>query len=382
MADDNQRVRFMANNLASLNLNSFTFSTETTGFEATNAFNSFRSSTWRMSGFFRVQTASPANNKIYINDGSDKTGTIPTADHSTAASLATAIQTELNSISSGWTVSFDLAGGSYKFTLSNSGSVTLKLSTSTDSIWNTIGFTGTTDLTGTSFPAQEQRAHDPIRGEFITLDFGGLLPITFAGLVSDVSQSFGLSSTATVTLEGNNILDFNAPPLSKTLTVNDQGIFEFNVTDPQATYRFWRLRFVDTYNSVQGPNLEMGNIYLGDFQTLTGSNIQAGFIDTIVDPSLRSETEGGVLFFDKRVKFSRFSNLAIRYMLDTDKQIIKDVFNTVGTTEPFYVALDPLSKINNDITEFTKFVIFDSEPQFTSVGSCYFNTVLNLREVV
>ncbi len=370
----------MANNLASLNVNAFTFSSEVTGFEASNAFNSFRSSTWRTSGFFRITSGS--NDEIHINDGSDKSATIASGEYTTAASLATAIQTALNGVSANWTVTYDTAGGSYKFTIGNSGSVTLKLSTTTNAVWNTIGYTGTTDLTGTSFPAQEQRAHDPVVGEFITLDFGGILPVTFAGVISDVAVSFGLSSSAVVTLEGNNINDFTSPPFTKTLTVNAQGIFEFNVLDTPATYRFWRLRFVDPYNSIQGPNLEFGNIYLGDFQTLTGANIQAGFVDTLDDPSKRSESEGGVLYFDKRTKFTRFSNLAIRFMEDADKQIIKDVFSTVGTTEPFYVALDPLSRINSNTTEFTKFVIFDSEPQFTSIGSCYFNTVLNLREVV
>jgi len=36
---DNHRIRFMRNNLISLSVNSFTFSSETTGFEAANVLN-------------------------------------------------------------------------------------------------------------------------------------------------------------------------------------------------------------------------------------------------------------------------------------------------------------------------------------------------------
>jgi len=382
VADTNQRIRFMANNLASLNVNAFTFSSELTGFEATNAFNNFRSSLWKTGGFFRVTAG--VDDKLYFTLSGAKIATIAAADYTTPSSLATAIETAMNAVSSGFTVSYDQAGGSFKFTISNGSSFTLSLSIQTTPIWTKIGFTGVIDLVGTTIEAQEQRAHDPVTGEFITLDFGGILPVIFIGIISDVAQAFGISSTAVVTLEGNNINDFTSPPFSKVLEVTEAGILEFNITDPQATFRFWRLRFLDTSNSAQGPNLEFGNIYMGDFQTLTGANIQSGFIDTLDDPSKRSESEGGVLFFDKRTKFSRFSNLAIRFMLKDDKDIIKDVFRTVGTTEPFYIALDPLDTFSSteDSREFTKFVIFDTEPRFTSQGSCFFSTVLNLREVV
>lgn len=376
MSTDNPRIRFMANNLASLNVNAFSFSSETTGFEASNAFNSFRSSTWRTTGHFEITTS---NQNLYINDGSDKTAIITAASYTTAEALRAEIQTQLNTVSSGWTVAYDSPAGTYSFTLSNSGSVTLRLSQTTNAIHNTLGFTSTTDQTGLTFNANEQRNHT---NEFIKFDFGYITPVTFIGVIGDIAESFGLSSTANVTLEGNNIDDFTAPPFSSTLTITEQGIYQFNVTDPITSYRFWRLNFVDQFNSIQGPNLEFGNIYMGDFQTLERQNLTVGFRDTLVDPSTRTESQGGVLFFDKRTKYTDLSNITIRYLEDADKQVIKDVFANVGTTEPFYVSLDPQLQINSDITEFTKFVIFNDEPTFTSIGSCFFNTVLNLREVV
>jgi hypothetical protein len=373
---DNPRIRFMANNLAGLNVNARQFSSEQAGFEGVNAFNSFRSSIWRMSGHFLIDST---NDQIYINDGSDLAVSIPQASYTTPTLLAAAIETALNAVSSNWSVSYDLAGGTYKFTISNTGSVTFRLSQTTNSIADAIGYTTTTDLTGLSFVADQQRNHT---NEFVTIDFGFQGSVEFIAIISDVDQSFGLSSSAIVTLEGNNIDNFTNPPFSKTLTVNDQGIFEFNDTDPIATFRFWRLNIVDKFNSILGPNLEVGNIYLGGYQTLTGRNITSGFTDTLIDPSKRSQSEGGVLYFDKKTKYKSFSSIPIRLLEDADKQVIKDVFQTVGKTEPFYLSLDPLGQISSDITEFTIFCVFESEPVFTSVGSCFFNTTLNVREVV
>lgn len=372
----NPNIRFMANNLASLPSNSFTFSSEAVGFEATNALNSFRSSTWKTTGHFEITSS---NNLLYINDGSNKTATVTTGDYTTPTALATAIATALNAISSLWTCTYDIIGGSYTFTIAHTGSVTLRLSVTTNAIWDTIGYVTGTDRVGTSFPADQQRNHT---NEFLQFDFGWITPITFVALISDVATSFPLSFNATVTLQGNNVADFTSPAFSKTLTVTDAGIYEFNINDPEVSHRFWRLNIIDKFNSVLGPFLEFGNIYMGDFQTLELRNISAGFDDTLVDPSIRSESEGGVLFFDKRTKFTRLSSIPLQFLEDADKQIIKDVFRTVGITEPFYVSLDPELLINNDITEFTKFVLFDSEPTFNSQGACYFSTILNFKEVV
>lgn len=370
------RVRFMANNSASLNVNAYSFSSEAVGFESINAFNSFRSSTWKMTGYFEIYAT---NNLLYINDGSDKTATVPVAGYKTAAALATAIQTALNAVSSLWAVTYDLAGASYTFTITRGGSATLRLSQTTNAIWSTIGITSITDSTGTTFLANEQRTHT---NEFVTFDFGYISPVTFIGIISGVDVSFNVSSTATISLQGNNINDFASPAFSTSLTRTDSGVFQFNIATPSVAHRYWRFNIVDYYNAVTGPFIEIGSLYLGDFLTLSERNIEAGFSDTLNDPSLRSESEGGVLYFDKRTRYTSLSDVTLSYLLDSDKQIIKDVFRTVGTTEPFYISLDPELKINSDITEFTKFVIFNEAPSFIGLGAGYFSTKLSFREVV
>lgn len=133
---DNHRIRFMRNNLISLSVNSFTFSSETTGFEAANVLNTNRSETWKPSGNFTIDST---NNIIYINDGSNKDIAITEGNYATPDLMATEIQTKLNASSSNWTVSYDTGGGTFKFTISNTSSVTLRLSSTTNAVWDTIG---------------------------------------------------------------------------------------------------------------------------------------------------------------------------------------------------------------------------------------------------
>lgn len=381
----NPRIRFMTNNLASLNKNSLTFSSETTGFEAVNALDEFRSNTWKAAGHFEISDGSATydgaqNDQLYINDGSNKTVTITAGQYSTAAALATQIQTDLNAASSNWTVSYDSAGGSYKFTIANSGSVTLRLSQTTNAIWDDLGYTSTTDQVGTSFPANEQRNHT---SEYLRFDMGYQAEMTFIGVIGDVAGSFGLSSQATVTLKGNNIdANWSSPDFSTTLTVTDKGIYTWNDTNSDARYRYFRFEYEDKYNSIAGPNIEIGSLYLGSYQCLLNRNFTQGFGDTLVDPSVASESEAGVRYFDKRTKYTVLSNIDIPFMDETDKEEFKDVFNTVGTTTPFYVSLDPLTNFSNDITDFTKYVVFDSSPTISNSGSCRWSTNFTLREVL
>lgn len=376
MSDTNYRIRFMANNLAALTVNDFSFSSEIPGFEAVNALDNFRSSTWKPAGYFEILAGS--NDKLYINDGSNKTITVTAGGYISAAALGTQIATQLNAVSSGWGVDYDTIPGTFMFRFTRSSPGTIRLSQTTNAIWNTLGFTSAIDQTGLILNANEQRNHT---FEFFNFDFGYQATISFLGMIGAVSSVFGISSTGIITLEGNNINDFTMPPFSKTATVTDRGVFTFNISDTDASYRFWRLRIRDIYNPV-GPQMEIGGIYMGDFQTLQGRNISTGFVDKLIDPSTASESEAGVIYFDKRTKYTSLNGLNLRYLENDDRLIIKDLFNTVGKTDPFYVSLDPLSTLNDDITEFTKFVIFMDEPQFTNVGANRFSTTLNLREMI
>src|SRR5690606_33367489 len=75
----------------------------------------------------------------------------------TYATLATHIQTQLNAASSGWTVAYSTTTG--KFTISRSGSGTLRFSETTDAAWDTLGFLGAVDDASGPWVSDEQRNH-------------------------------------------------------------------------------------------------------------------------------------------------------------------------------------------------------------------------------
>lgn len=380
MATECKKIRFMVNNYAGLTLNDLTISSEATGNEAVNALNDDRSSVWKPDGHFLIDST---NDTIYINDGSDKSATITNQSYGTPELLATEIQTQLNAVSSDWTVSYDRSGGTYKFTISNTSSVTLRLSVTTDAIWNTIGYTSTTNQTGTSFVANEQRNHT---SEFLTFDFGGQLPVDFIGIISDVSTSFGVSTAGTITLKADNINDFTSPPLSLTLSKNEFGSFTFiDETIPIQTnrsFRFWRLEIIDIYNTGGPQGIAFGNIYLGDFQTTSKRNMSIGFNDKLVDPSDVSSSEAEVLYFDKKTKSREFNNVILPLMPLVDKDSINTIFNAQGITNPFYVSLDPSTKVSTNLSDLTRYVRFVNDPTYTEIKGDLWTTTLQFKEVI
>ena len=70
----NERIRFMDNNLAELTTAGTTFSSALAAFPSTNLTNKFRSKVWKPSGLFEIIAGT--NDKLYINDGVDKTITL------------------------------------------------------------------------------------------------------------------------------------------------------------------------------------------------------------------------------------------------------------------------------------------------------------------
>ena len=375
-AIDNHRIRFMANNLVSLTVNAFTFSSETVGFEAINALNSFRSQTWQPSGHFEI---SATNNQIYINDGVDKTISLTVASYATPALMASHLQTKLNTTSSGWTVSYDSAGGTYKFTISNSGSVTLKLTSTTNSVWDDIGFTGSIDLTGTSFTATEQRNHT---SEYLTFDLGYQAPIDFLGVIGAISSAFKISTSATVTLKGNNLDDFDSPPFTTSVSITPNGIFTFFDNTDDNRYRFWRLEIEDKFNP-EGPTaLQLGNVYMGSYETFTARNVGKSFSMINFDPSEISESESGVIFADERSKYRILESMPFFALDQTSRETIEELFEDVGITKAFYVSVDPQTRITSDIEDLTIFGLFVQSPKFDHVVNGLFSTNLKIREVV
>ena len=374
MTTRNKRVRFMENNLAALTNSTVDYSSQLTANPFSNTQNSFRTKSWTTEGYFEITSS---NQELYINDGSDKTVSITIGEYTSPSSLATQIQTDLNAASSNWTVTY--SSTTYKFTISNSGSVTLRYSQTSNSIWDTLGYTGSTNTIGTSFVADEQRNHTE---EHAIYDFGYQANITFVALIGSLDEVFSISDAATITLEANNINTWTSPAYTQSLTRSSGGVFRFLDDTTDTKYRYWKIKIVDKYNTSGPEGISISHIYLGDYITSTSRNIQRRFNKVLTDPSAVSSSESGVLYFDEKTKYITFNNMEMRYLTRTDKDAIETMYSHLGTTTPFYISLDPIEQISDDIDEFTRYVIFEREPVFTHIHDDTFSVSLEMREII
>lgn len=369
-------IRFCDNNFAALISPSIDYSSQLTAFPFTNALNPFRSKLWKPSGCFVITAA---NNLIYINDGSDKTVTLTAAKYATPALLATHIQTQLNAASSGWTVTYLSVAEEYRFRFARTSTATLRLSQTTNAAWDTLGFIGAVDMAGTSITAHEQRNHT---SEYAVLDMGYQANIQFFAAIGPMQNVFPISTAAVIKLYANNLNEWDAPPLSITLTRVNGGIFLFFDDYPDTRFRYWKLEIVDKYNPLGPEGLSFGHIYIGDYTSVTSRNVNRGFQKVIDDPSRVLESENGALYFDKKTKVALLDSLEMGFLPRAGKDDLEKLFQKLGCTTPFYLSIDPTNEITDSIDELTKYVVFDEPPTFQHINYDRFTFSFKIREVL
>lgn len=364
-----KQAKFMWNNFAAQPETTKTFSSQASGYPFTNVVDPLRSRVWRTAGNFTITNA---NNKIYINDGADKTVTLTNGNY-TPTTLASHIQTQLNAASTVWTVSYSAV--TFKFTISRASSATLRLSQTTGSAWSSIGFVGALDDNSGPWVSDEIRIHTD---EWCDFDFGINVDLSFFGLVGKSNAMFSPSSSATMTLMLNNLPNaWDTPAKTITLTRTDEGVF--HVFDLES-YRYARFKIVDATN----PNgfLEFSYCYLGDHTTFTKTNVQNGFSKTVVDPSVVSYADSGVPYFRKKTKYKRMDNVTVAFSNTSERTEFELFWNECGLTSPFFVVFDPELCVTSSINDLSGLFFFDGDPVFNHNFSQYFDIAFNLREAL
>lgn len=371
MITDNKRVRFCENNFIDSSI-VMDFSSELAEFPFSNSYLSERTKLWKPSGYFKIENS---NSFIHINDGSNKNVQITVGEYQSPTLLASEIQTKLNSISSGFTVEFTT---SFKFKISRTSSFTFRVDNVLNSIAQTIGFVSLVDYVGSSLTAERISNHT---SEWATFDFGYAASVDFVAIIGPVDEIFTISPTAEVKIYANNINDFTSPAFTKTLTRYDAGIINF-IDDYDSSFRYWKIEIKDA-NNINGPQcFSIGNIYIGDYQTLESRNLENGFTQTFGDKSEKYEAESGALFFDKRQKIKSFEGISLGYLNKTDKKMFDSMFQKLGLSESFYVSLDPTGCFTDDLDELTRFVRFNSEPQYRHIVRDIFSISTSFSECV
>lgn len=354
MTDRNPRIRFCQNNRAGVSGVVLTASTEKSGFPVENAVSAYRTLRWITTGCFRVIST---NKKIYINDGTNKTITLTEAVYTTGTLLAAHIQTRLNASSSNWVVSY--SNTQYKFTINRtSGTGILRFTQTTDASWDMLGYVTVSDTSAAGgLTAEEVRVHTSERVRF---NLQTSLPCPAFFVIGACDEEFGLSSVATSTLSADDIevsLD-STPALEVALTREATGVFKFIDDLADYTYQYWEWEFNDRTNP-NGPEFEIHNIYLGDYVTPLTRNLNNGFRRKLEDPSIVKRSVSGAPYFSTRKKYWTFSGMNMELMEGDDRTETERVYSELGTTTPFFIAMDPLVGITASLGECTKMVTFE-----------------------
>lgn len=366
------KIRFVDNDYS--DFSTITVSSELAGFPATNAANSLRTKVWKPSGSFTV--VFQVNQNLYIEDPTPKTVYLTAGTYATGTILAAHIQTQLNALSSGWTVTYSTT--TYKFTISRSSSATLRFDTTLYAAWDMLGFTLGASTTGTSFPAQEQRNHTEERYQW---SHGVALAPTFVGVIGPLGDTFTISETATVKLMGNNMPVWTAPAMSVTLDVRDRGTMSFldSYTDP---HLYHCLEIIDRTNPL-GPNgIALGRIVLGDYVTMTNTNVSRGFGKKQVDSSEVTKSESGVKYYNRKVKYRAFSSLEIVNMSETERLDVEGVFERAGLDYSMFVSLDPTLLVSPTLDDLTMYCNFADDPELRHLFKDYYSVGFKLEEAI
>lgn len=361
------KIRFANNNYLSA---SATHSTFDSSYPFANIYDTRRGLVGVFRGNFTVTAGE--NDKLYINDGTDKTVTLAAAEY-TGTTLASHIQTQLNAASTNWICTYSTS--TYLFTVNRtSGTAALRFSQTTNAAWDMLGFIGLTDDSTPSFVSDESRIHSE---EWIKIDIGISQEVGFVGIVGPISEAFGISDTAVLKIEGNSIDDFSAPPTSIAMQVSDLGAFAY----PDVSHRFWRLSIKDRQNTGGPSALKIGYLSISSIVAVGNSSISTGFQAGYIDPSILLVSENGTRYHDTRQKYFTLSG-EIQAAFGDSRRDLEQFFYDYGTSEPFFMSIDAGLRVFENQGEVTKLVRFEAQPSLQNIIRDYFNVSLSVSEVV
>lgn len=376
MTTRNKSIRFGANNfLTDLAAANVSVASEMANFGKANLTNVQRTKVYRSNGNFTIGST---NNSIYIDDGSEKTVTLTSGNYSGGAALASHIQTQLNASSSNWTCSY--SSTTRKFTIGrSSGTDTLRFSQTTDAAWSSLGYTTAVDTSAATAGTSDKGVNHT--DEHITFDLGTAMSVKEFHVIGPLGEVFGISSNATLQLMGNTMDDWTSPALTLTPTRDKGGIHRYLDDQDDTSYRYWRFRWVDPENTA-GPNTKIGHIYLGDYLTLTTTNVAPSLVKRYLDPSEEAESESGAKFFKTRPIRRVFDNMTIQMMEADERRELEDMFEQIGLETPFYLCLDPLNEVSDNLSEVTLYGRFEQEPRFQHIIRDLYSLSFAVEEAV
>jgi hypothetical protein len=371
MIDTSKAMRFMTNNFLETGYASLVATSNADGYDFADALNPReRTKVFKFGGRFLIDST---NNKMYIGG---VTYTIPSFDYLTAQDLCSAINSVITGIAS---ITY---GSDNDFILiPEAAPRTFNLTTTTNAIWETIGFSTGANITaagvGSENHANMVRLHWPY--EEITIDFGYQAQIGFIGMISDLAEEFKIPAGAVIEIFGNTVNNFAAPPLSQQITRYETGAFKFLDDISDSAWRYIKLRITCPTGSFLP---ELGYLYIGDYSVFPERNISTEFEMTHDDGSILSRSDDGQIYSNDKTPLRVYSSLQVGLAKPECAAFLKNIYKLKQLSTPFFVHLDPKEYLSDSFEEHMALVRFSSPPKYKHIIRDLFEFSFELREAI
>jgi hypothetical protein len=371
MIDTNKDMRWMTNNFLETGYGSFAVTSEDANYPKENMLDGAqRTKVFKFGGRFLIEAG--VNDKLYI---SGVTYTIPAADYGSLNALLLAINTLLSGIAS---TSYNADNEPYIVSIFPVGTKNLQFSNRTTAAWDTLGFSQIVDVSGTTgVIAAEGRNHWPY--EEITIDFGYQAPIGFLAMISDLAEELKIPEGATITLLGNTVNSFVAPPLNVTIPWYTTGAFRFLDDQTDDAWRYVKIRITCPSG---GFIPQIGYLYVGDYSNFDSKNIGTGFDWTYEDASELSAADAGQVYGNSRTAIRVLDSLTVGLARPEHGAFLKRIYKLKGLVTPFFVALDPTSYLSDTDDEYLAYVRFTAPPRGQHIIRNIFELQFAIREAL
>jgi hypothetical protein len=202
-------------------------------------------------------------------------------------------------------------------------------------------------------------------------------------VISPLGETFPFSSSGTYTLYGNTADSWASPAVTITVTRDSAGIHYYLDDEAGSTeYRYWRFEFEDRENTLGSQGFKIGHLYLGDYETVTDTNVAPGFTKAYTDPSERFTSDSGAEFYKSRPIRREFRGMIVGQILASERRDLEDMFETTGVETPFYLSIDPTSAVSATLSEVTMYGRFQAEPVFRHVIRDFYSMTMDVKEAV
>lgn len=184
----------------------------------------------------------------------------------------------------------------------------------------------------------------------------------------------GLGFTA-LTIKGSPSTDFSGST-AITIDLNAENNFGFKLFD-DSPFRFWKLEFTGT-----GSFTEVSNIFLGAKEQFENNSFAiSSFRYSNQDNSRVTFNSYGQPFIDKRARLKTIRG-SIRHMNTTEFDLLNELINRHGRTEPIWILTDPegCSATDGEFL-FSVYGLFSRIPDISYSGYALYNASLRLGQI-